>query len=136
MSFSSWLRSRNHSAPAARRRNQQAGFRPRTEALEDRLLLSASAAAYTQTNLVGYKAGIAQATDTNLNGWGMASLPDGTFVVANAFTTGVATFYTASGHVLPADDHGARVRRRGRRPSGWGRAGTPPAWSTTQPRTS
>jgi uncharacterized protein (TIGR03118 family) len=101
MSFSSWLRSRKHSAPAARRRNQRAGFRPRPEALEERLLLSASAAAYTQVNLVGYKAGIAQATDTNLNGWGMASLPNGTFVVANAFTTGVATFYTASGHVLP-----------------------------------
>ena len=54
-----------------------------------------------QTNLVGYKAGIAQATDTNLNGWGMASLPTGGFVVANAFTTGKATFYSASGQVLP-----------------------------------
>ena len=103
MLFSSWLRSSNHSAPAARRRNQRAGFSPRPEALEDRLLLSASASptAYVQTNLVGYKAGIAQATDTNLNGWGMASLPNGTFVVANAFTTGKATFYDASGHVLP-----------------------------------
>jgi uncharacterized protein (TIGR03118 family) len=103
MSFSSWLRSSNHSAPAARRRNQRTGFSPRPEALEDRLLLSASASptAYLQTNLVGYKAGIAQSTDTNLNGWGMASLPNGEFVVANAFTTGKATFYDASGHVLP-----------------------------------
>jgi uncharacterized protein (TIGR03118 family) len=99
MLFSSWLRSWNYSAPAARRRNQRAGFRPRPEALEDRILLSASA--YQQINLVGYKAGIAQSTDRNLNGWGMASLPNGDFVVANAFTTGVATFYTASGHVLP-----------------------------------
>jgi uncharacterized protein (TIGR03118 family) len=103
MSFSSWLRTSNRSLPAARRRNQRAGFRSRPEVLEDRLLLSASAgaSAYLQTNLVGYKAGIAQATDTNLNGWGMASLPNGDFVVANAFTTGKATFYTASGHVLP-----------------------------------
>jgi uncharacterized protein (TIGR03118 family) len=99
MSVSSWLRSSNHSAPAARRRNQRAGFRPRPEALEDRVLLSASA--YLQTNLVGYKQGIAQSTDTNLNGWGMASLPNGDFVVANAFTTGKATFYDAAGHVLP-----------------------------------
>jgi uncharacterized protein (TIGR03118 family) len=99
MSFSSWLRSRNRSAPAARRRNQRTGLQARPEALEERLLLSASA--YAQLSLVGYKAGIAQSTDTNLNGWGMASLPNGTFVVANAFTTGVATFYTASGHVLP-----------------------------------
>jgi uncharacterized protein (TIGR03118 family) len=105
MSFSSWLRSSNHSATPARRRNQRAGFRPRPEALEDRLLLSASASAgasaYVQTNLVGYKQGIAHATDTNLNGWGMASLPNGTFVVANAFTTGKATFYDAAGQVLP-----------------------------------
>ncbi|HEV8069050.1 MAG TPA: TIGR03118 family protein [Planctomycetaceae bacterium] len=97
MLFSSWLRNWNHSAPAARRRNQRAGFRPRPEGLEDRILLSG----YQQLNLVGYKAGIAQSTDPNLNGWGMTSLPNGTFCVANAFTTGVATFYTASGHVLP-----------------------------------
>ena len=31
----------------------------------------------------------------------MASLPNGDFVVANAFTTGKATFYNASGQVLP-----------------------------------
>ena len=40
-------------------------------------------------------------TDPNLNGWGMASMPDGSFVVANTFTTGLATFYSSSGHVLP-----------------------------------
>jgi hypothetical protein len=31
----------------------------------------------------------------------MASMPDGSFVVANTFTTGLATFYDSSGHVLP-----------------------------------
>jgi uncharacterized protein (TIGR03118 family) len=67
------------------------------EAIEDRCLLSG----YQPTNLVGYKAGIGRSTDTNLNGWGMASMPDGSFVVANTFTTGLATFYSSSGHVLP-----------------------------------
>ena len=65
--------------------------------MEDRCLLSG----YQQTNLVGYQSGIAHFTDTNLNGWGMASMPNGSFVVANAFTTGLATFYNSSGHVLP-----------------------------------
>src|SRR5579863_10269597 len=97
MLFSSWLRNWNRSAPAARRRNQRAGFRPRPEVLEDRILLSA----YQQLNLVGYKAGMAHSTDPNLNGWGMTSLPNGSFCVANAFTTGLATFYDAAGHVLP-----------------------------------
>ncbi len=55
---------------------------------------------YQQTNLVGYKPGIAHFTDSNLNGWGMASMPDGAFVVANTFTTGLATFYNSSGHAL------------------------------------
>ena len=76
---------------------QRAGFRPRPEALEDRRLLSG----YQQTNLVSYEAGIAHVTDANLNGWGMASMPDGSFVVANPFSTGLATFYSSSGHVLP-----------------------------------
>ncbi len=31
----------------------------------------------------------------------MASLPNGSYVVANTFTTGLATFYSSSGHVLP-----------------------------------
>jgi uncharacterized protein (TIGR03118 family) len=56
---------------------------------------------FQQINLVGYQAGIAHFTDPNLNGWGMTSMPDGSFVVANAFTTGLATFYDRSGHVLP-----------------------------------
>jgi uncharacterized protein (TIGR03118 family) len=65
--------------------------------LEDRKVPSG----YQQTNLVGYTPGLAHFTDPNLNGWGMASMPDGSFVVANAFTTGLATFYDRSGHVLP-----------------------------------
>jgi uncharacterized protein (TIGR03118 family) len=65
--------------------------------LEDRTVPSG----YQQTNLVGYQPGIAHSTDPNLNGWGMTSLPDGSFAVANAFTTGQATFYDRSGHVLP-----------------------------------
>jgi uncharacterized protein (TIGR03118 family) len=71
--------------------------RPRLEVLEDRMVPSG----YQQINLVGYQPGIAHFTDPNLNGWGMTSLPDGSFCVANAFTTGVATFYDRSGHVLP-----------------------------------
>ena len=31
----------------------------------------------------------------------MTSMPDGSFVVANPFSTGLATFYDSSGHVLP-----------------------------------
>jgi uncharacterized protein (TIGR03118 family) len=65
--------------------------------LEDRTVPSG----YQQINLVGYQPGLGHFTDTNLNGWGMTSLPDGTFCVADAFTTGVATFYDRSGHVLP-----------------------------------
>jgi uncharacterized protein (TIGR03118 family) len=65
--------------------------------LEDRTVPSG----YQQTNLVGYQPGIGHFTDPNLNGWGMTSLPDGSFAVSNAFTTGLATFYDRSGHVLP-----------------------------------
>jgi uncharacterized protein (TIGR03118 family) len=65
--------------------------------LEDRMLLSG----YQQLNLVSYQPGIGHSTDPNLNGWGMTSLPDGSFVVANPFSTGVATLYDTSGHVLP-----------------------------------
>jgi uncharacterized protein (TIGR03118 family) len=102
MLFSSRLRNSKRSARMARWFTQssprrRASFRPRPEPLEDRALLSG----YQQTNLVGYKPGNAQFSDANLNGWGMASMPNGTFVVANAFTTGVATFYSSSGHVLP-----------------------------------
>jgi uncharacterized protein (TIGR03118 family) len=65
--------------------------------LEDRLVPSG----FQQLNLVGYQAGMAHHTDANLNGWGMTSMPGGAFVVANAFSTGLATFYDRSGHVLP-----------------------------------
>jgi uncharacterized protein (TIGR03118 family) len=99
MLFSSWLRNSRRSAHRRKEATprQRASFRPRPEALEDRWLLSG----YQQTNLVGYKPGIAHASDANLNGWGMVSMPNGTFVVANAFTTGLATFYNRAGHVLP-----------------------------------
>ncbi len=101
MLFYSGLRNATHSAPGARRprhtaARQQAGYRPRPEALEDRCLLSC----YQQTDLVGFKPGVAHFTDSNLNGWGMASMPDGSFVVANTFATGLATLYNNSGHVL------------------------------------
>jgi uncharacterized protein (TIGR03118 family) len=56
---------------------------------------------YQQINLVGYQPGLGHFADPNLNGWGMTSLPDGSFAVSNAFTTGLATFYDRSGHVLP-----------------------------------
>jgi uncharacterized protein (TIGR03118 family) len=65
--------------------------------LEDRTVPSG----FQQINLTSLQPGLGHFTDTNLNGWGMASLPDGDFVVANAFTTGLATFYDRSGHVLP-----------------------------------
>jgi uncharacterized protein (TIGR03118 family) len=67
------------------------------EVLEDRMVPSG----YQQTNLAGYQAGLAHFTDPNLNGWGMVSLPNGSFCVANPFSTGLATFYDRSGHVLP-----------------------------------
>ena len=80
---------------------------------------------------------MAHFTDPNLNGWGMASMPDGSFVVANTFTTGLATFYDSSGHVLPqtitvpGSASPVPIRRWGS-----GRAATPPASSTTRRRTS
>ena len=84
---------------------------------------------YQQTNLVGYQPGIGHFTDPNLNGWGMASMPDGSFVVANTFTTGLATFYDSSGHVLPQT---ITVPASAAQPSG--RSATPPASSTTRRR--
>jgi uncharacterized protein (TIGR03118 family) len=102
MVFSSWLRHWKRPAPAPRRGTptsprQRARFRPRLESLEDRTVPSG----FQQINLVGYTPGMAHFTDPNLNGWGMTSLPDGSFCVANAFATGLATFYDRSGHVLP-----------------------------------
>jgi uncharacterized protein (TIGR03118 family) len=101
MSLHSWLQNlRSGLAPGRghrRRPRRSATYRPRLEILEDRTVPSG----YQQTNLVGSQPGIAHFTDPNLNGWGMSSLPDGSFVVSNAFTTGLATFYDRSGHVLP-----------------------------------
>jgi uncharacterized protein (TIGR03118 family) len=68
---------------------------PRLEILEDRTVPSG----YQQINLVGELPGVAPHTDQNLDGWGMDTLPSG-FVVADA-PLGVATFYDASGKVLP-----------------------------------
>ena len=97
MSFHSWLQNlRSGLAPDRghrRRPRRSATHRPCLEVLEDRTVLSG----YQQINLAGYQAGMAHFTDPNLNGWGMTSLPDGTFVVSNAFTTGLATFYNRSG---------------------------------------
>jgi len=97
MLFSSWLRNWKRSAPAARRAARKQHFVPRLEALEDRLVPSG----YQPINLASYLPGLGQFTDPNLNGWGMTSLPNGTFCVANPFSTGLATFYDTSGHVLP-----------------------------------
>jgi uncharacterized protein (TIGR03118 family) len=67
------------------------------EALEGRWLPSG----YQQINLVGYQPGMGHFTDPNLNGWGMVSMPDGSFAVANTFSTGLVTFYDRSGQALP-----------------------------------
>ncbi|HZV08043.1 MAG TPA: TIGR03118 family protein [Gemmataceae bacterium] len=103
MRFSFWLRNWKRSAPAAGGRTQtsvrhRTRFRPRLEALEDRLTPSSG---YVQTNLTGYEPGSARFIDPNLNGWGMTSLPNGSFCVANAFSNGTATFYDHSGNALP-----------------------------------
>jgi uncharacterized protein (TIGR03118 family) len=100
MGLLSWLHLRNASGKVRGRRCERPAaqkFRPRVHALEDRCVLSG----YQQINLVGYQAGLAHFTDSNLNGWGMTSLPDGSFAVSNAFTTALITFYDRSGHVLP-----------------------------------
>src|SRR5262245_37966277 len=102
MSFFSWLRNRSRAASVARRRaptflRQPASFRPRLEALEDRSVPSG----FQQISLDGNQPGMAHFTDPNLNAWGMTAMPDGSFCVANTFTTGLATFYNRSGHVLP-----------------------------------
>ena len=96
MSLLSWLHLQN-TGGRVRQQRTAPRFRPHVRALEDRCLLSG----YQQTNLVSYQPGLAHFTDHNLNGWGMASMPDGSFVVANPFSTGLATFYDRSGHVLP-----------------------------------
>jgi uncharacterized protein (TIGR03118 family) len=101
MLFHSWLQNIRSTVATRRRQHRKlrrsATNRPRLESLEDRTVPSG----FQQTNLVGYQPGLGHFTDANLNGWGMTSMPDGSFCVANAFTTGLATFYDRSGHVLP-----------------------------------
>jgi uncharacterized protein (TIGR03118 family) len=57
-------------------------------------------AQYVETDLTSYQKGVARYYDPNLNGWGMARLPDGTYVIADT-CPGVATFYDSSGRPLP-----------------------------------
>jgi uncharacterized protein (TIGR03118 family) len=76
-----------------KRRSTRTGTRLELERLEDRWLPSAG---YNQLNLTGYQPGMGRYTDPNLNGWGMAETPDGSFCVANA-STGTATFYDHQG---------------------------------------
>lgn len=102
MWFSSWLRNGTRAALAGRRHTQTSvrqrrRFRPHLESLEDRTVPSG----FHQINLVGYQSGMAPNTDSNLNGWGMTSMPNGSFAVSNTFSTGLVTFYDTSGHVLP-----------------------------------
>jgi uncharacterized protein (TIGR03118 family) len=66
------------------------------------LMLGASTAfaQYKQKNLVSDKTGMALRTDPNLlDAWGMAELPDGGFIVADALS-GFVTFYARSGKTL------------------------------------
>jgi uncharacterized protein (TIGR03118 family) len=57
-------------------------------------------AQYKQTNLVSDKSGLARYSDPNLiDAWGMAELPNGGFIVANALS-GTVTFYTPNGKTL------------------------------------
>jgi uncharacterized protein (TIGR03118 family) len=95
MSLLSWLRPRTTNGKG-RERIVSLRLQPQVQALEDRALLSG----YQQTNLVGYASGVARVSDASLNGWGMASMPDGSFAVANTFATGQATLYSSSGRVL------------------------------------
>jgi uncharacterized protein (TIGR03118 family) len=97
MLFTSWLRNWKRSAPTARRAAPKRRLTPQLEILEDRTVPSG----FQQLNLVGNQAGMAHFIDSNLNGWGMTSLPNELFCVANTFSTGTATFFTASGQVVP-----------------------------------
>src|SRR6516164_9421414 len=93
-SANSWRRLRpaqRQARPIPSRRS----FVPRLEILEDRTVPSG----YQQINLVGEVPGVAPTTDPNLDGWGMAAIPNG-YVVADA-PLGHATFYDAHGNVLP-----------------------------------
>jgi len=71
-------------------------------ALAGALILAAkpASAQYRQKNLVSDKRGLALHTDPNLlDAWGMAELPDGGFIVANALS-GTVTFYSRDGRTL------------------------------------
>lgn len=57
-------------------------------------------AQFKATNLVSDKTGMARYTDPNLlDAWGMAELPGGGFIVANALS-GYVTFYSSNGKTL------------------------------------
>jgi uncharacterized protein (TIGR03118 family) len=59
-----------------------------------------TSAQYKQKNLVSDKAGLARHTDPYLiDAWGMAELPDGGFIVANA-VSGFVTFYSRDGKTI------------------------------------
>jgi uncharacterized protein (TIGR03118 family) len=59
-----------------------------------------ASAQYKQFNLVSDKAGLARHTDGNLlDPWGMAALPDGGLIVADALS-GFVTFYSSDGGTL------------------------------------
>ena len=89
-------RSRTHSPRGrARAGSPRRSFVPRLEILENRTVPSG----YQQINLVAEVPGAAPHTDPNLDGWGMAAIPNG-YVVADA-PLGHATFYDANGKVLP-----------------------------------
>jgi uncharacterized protein (TIGR03118 family) len=77
-----------------KRRNTRSSARLELERLEDRWLPSAG---YNELNLTGYQPGMGRYTDPNLNGWGMAETPGGSFCVANT-STGTATFYDHQGN--------------------------------------
>ncbi len=96
MGLLSWLHARNKNG---RRRRRPAAPRVRLhiQVLEDRCMFSG----YQQFNLTGYLPGTGHFTDSDLNGWGMTSMPDGSFCVANPFSSGLATFYDRAGHVFP-----------------------------------
>src|SRR5713226_8408676 len=66
------------------------------------LILAASPAVgqYRQINLVSDQTGMARYTDANLlDAWGMAELPNGGFIVADALS-GFVTFYSSNGKTL------------------------------------
>jgi uncharacterized protein (TIGR03118 family) len=61
---------------------------------------AAAVAQYMEKDLTSYQTGVTRYYDPNLNGWGMAHLPDGTYAVADT-CPGVVTFYDAAGKPLP-----------------------------------